>query len=43
MGCLDRIITTTDLHVVACGVHHSERARMASDHLPIWARITAGG
>jgi endonuclease/exonuclease/phosphatase family metal-dependent hydrolase len=42
MGCLDRIITTTDLNIVACGVHHSERARMASDHLPIWARLTTG-
>lgn len=40
MGCLDRIITTHDLHIVACGVHHTERARMASDHLPIWARLT---
>ncbi len=42
VGCLDRIITSHDLHVVSCGVHHSERARMASDHLPIWARLTVG-
>lgn len=40
LGCLDRIITTPDLHVVACGVHVSDRSRMASDHLPIWARLT---
>lgn len=39
VGCLDRIILTPDLHLVACGVHISERARMASDHLPIWARL----
>jgi endonuclease/exonuclease/phosphatase family metal-dependent hydrolase len=39
VGCLDRIITTPDLHHVACGVHVSERARLASDHLPIWARL----
>lgn len=39
VGCLDRIIHTPDLHLVACGVHVSERARMASDHLPIWGRF----
>jgi endonuclease/exonuclease/phosphatase family metal-dependent hydrolase len=39
VGCLDRIILTPDLHLVACGVHMSERARIASDHLPIWARV----
>lgn len=39
VGCLDRIILTPDLHLVACGVHVSERARLASDHLPIWARL----
>lgn len=39
VGCLDRIILTPDLHLVSCGVHVSERARMASDHLPIWARL----
>jgi endonuclease/exonuclease/phosphatase family metal-dependent hydrolase len=37
VGCLDRIIHTPDLHLVACGVHVSERARLASDHLPVWA------
>ncbi|RYD85035.1 MAG: endonuclease, partial [Sphingomonadales bacterium] len=39
VGCLDRIIMTRDLHLVACGVHVSERARQASDHLPVWARV----
>ena len=45
VGCLDRIIYTPDLHLVACGVHRSERARLASDHLPVWARFqrSAGG
>ena len=38
---LDRIIMTPDLTVTSCGVHHSERASRASDHLPIWARLTA--
>jgi len=40
VGCLDRIILTPDLHLVACGVHSSERARVASDHLPIWAKVS---
>lgn len=39
VGCLDRIILSRDLHLVASGVHVSERARLASDHLPIWARL----
>ncbi len=39
VACLDRIIYTPDLHLVACGVHSSERARVASDHLPVWARF----
>ena len=39
IGCLDRIILTPDLHLVAAGVHISERARLASDHLPVWARF----
>jgi len=33
------VIMTPDLHLVACGVHASDRARLASDHLPIWARL----
>ncbi|MES2496153.1 MAG: endonuclease/exonuclease/phosphatase family protein [Pseudomonadota bacterium] len=43
IGCLDRIILTQDLHLVSCGVHISERARLASDHLPIWARVNWAG
>ncbi|WP_082594873.1 endonuclease/exonuclease/phosphatase family protein [Sphingomonas sp. Root710] len=39
VGCLDRIILTPDLHVVASGVHVSDRARLASDHLPVWAKV----
>ena len=26
--------------VVDCGVHHSALAARASDHLPVWARLT---
>lgn len=39
LGCLDRIILSRDIAVVASGVHVSAKARMASDHLPVWARI----
>ena len=36
---LDRIMVSRALHVAACGVHQSPAARVASDHLPIWAEI----
>jgi endonuclease/exonuclease/phosphatase family metal-dependent hydrolase len=36
---LDRIMVDRSLHISSCGVHHSIKARRASDHLPIWARI----
>ena len=38
---LDRIIVHKDLCIEAAGVHMSAAARQASDHLPIWARVTA--
>ena len=38
---LDRIIVHKDLNIEAAGVHMSAAARRASDHLPIWARVTA--
>ena len=37
---LDRIIVHRDLRIDAAGVHASEAARRASDHLPVWARIS---
>ena len=37
---LDRIIVHRDLKIESAGVHMSEIARKASDHLPIWARIS---
>ncbi|MFC7536308.1 endonuclease/exonuclease/phosphatase family protein [Sphingomonas sp. GCM10030256] len=37
---LDRIIVDKSLKIEAAGVHHSEAARMASDHLPVWARVS---
>jgi endonuclease/exonuclease/phosphatase family metal-dependent hydrolase len=36
---LDRIMADRSLHIASCGVHHSLKARRASDHLPIWAQI----
>lgn len=39
IGRLDRIMASGDLRIVECGVHCSPAARVASDHLPIWAVI----
>jgi endonuclease/exonuclease/phosphatase family metal-dependent hydrolase len=39
-AALDRIIHSADLNVVSAGVHESTLARVASDHLPIWARLS---
>jgi endonuclease/exonuclease/phosphatase family metal-dependent hydrolase len=43
VACLDRIIASPDLRFVSAGTHHSAKARVASDHLPIWARIEPVG
>ena len=40
MAALDRIIVQSDLRIDAAGVHMSPAARRASDHLPIWARLS---
>ena len=40
-AALDRIIVHKDLNIEAAGVHMSAIARRASDHLPIWARLSA--
>jgi endonuclease/exonuclease/phosphatase family metal-dependent hydrolase len=37
---LDRIIVTEDIVIGEAGVHRSALSREASDHLPIWARLT---
>ena len=37
---LDRIIVDKNLSIEAAGVHMSAAARRASDHLPIWARVS---
>ncbi|MFL6829932.1 MAG: endonuclease/exonuclease/phosphatase family protein [Sphingomicrobium sp.] len=40
VAALDRIIVHKDLIIEAAGVHMSPAARRASDHLPIWARLS---
>lgn len=37
---LDRIIVDRRFSIIEAGVHSSESARKASDHLPIWARLS---
>ena len=39
VASLDRIIVDRSFAIAEAGVHVSEDARKASDHLPIWARI----
>jgi endonuclease/exonuclease/phosphatase family metal-dependent hydrolase len=40
IASLDRIIVGGDIRIDAAGVHRSDSARRASDHLPVWARLT---
>ena len=37
---LDRILVSRDMVIADSGTHSSAAARTASDHLPIWARLT---
>ncbi|MEQ1771240.1 MAG: endonuclease/exonuclease/phosphatase family protein [Devosia sp.] len=37
---LDRIIVTENITIAEAGVHNSILSREASDHLPIWAKVT---
>ena len=39
---LDRFAISGDLSVKASGVHRSGDARIASDHLPVWAEVAVG-
>lgn len=41
VAMLDRIVHCGGLSAEACGVHHSATASRASDHLPVWATVTA--
>ena len=39
VASLDRIITSHSVRVMTSGVHTSSTARIASDHLPVWAEL----
>lgn len=39
VAALDRIFVSPELTVVEAGVHASPKSRLASDHLPIWAKL----
>jgi endonuclease/exonuclease/phosphatase family metal-dependent hydrolase len=39
MAALDRIFVSAGIGVADSGVHHSALASVASDHLPVWARL----
>ena len=39
----DRIIASSEITIEAAGVHRSARARIASDHLPVWANLRLNG
>ena len=40
VASLDRIVTSPELVVDVAGVHRSGKARIASDHLPVWAQLS---
>lgn len=40
VAMLDRIVASADWDCHSCGVHHSPLAARASDHLPVFARLT---
>jgi endonuclease/exonuclease/phosphatase family metal-dependent hydrolase len=40
---LDRIVASPEIAVLNSGTHHSAKARVASDHLPVWADVSLGG
>lgn len=39
VASLDRIFVSDSCRVLGSGVHHSPRAAVASDHLPVWVRL----
>jgi endonuclease/exonuclease/phosphatase family metal-dependent hydrolase len=39
VAALDRIFVSPELKIIEAGVHRSAKSRLASDHLPIWARL----
>jgi endonuclease/exonuclease/phosphatase family metal-dependent hydrolase len=43
MFSFDRIITSPELAIAESGVHATQKARAASDHLPVWAQVKIAG
>jgi endonuclease/exonuclease/phosphatase family metal-dependent hydrolase len=41
IASLDRIMVSRDLAIVGSGTHRTATSRRASDHLPIWAELSA--
>lgn len=39
VAALDRIFVSPELKVMDAGVHASPKSRLASDHLPVWAKL----
>ncbi len=39
LRALDRVALSAGLHLVTAGIHRSAPAKIASDHLPVWADI----
>jgi endonuclease/exonuclease/phosphatase family metal-dependent hydrolase len=39
VAALDRIIVSTNIDFLKTGIHYSEKSKIASDHLPIWADL----
>lgn len=39
VASLDRIFVSDELTVIEAGVHMTPKSRLASDHLPIWAKL----
>lgn len=39
VAALDRIFVSPEFSIVEAGVHSSAKSRLASDHLPIWAKL----
>ncbi|HTJ56546.1 MAG TPA: endonuclease/exonuclease/phosphatase family protein [Devosiaceae bacterium] len=39
----DRIIASPEIEIATAGVHNTAKARVASDHLPVWANLKMNG
>ena len=39
LAALDRIIVSKNIDFIKTGIHYTEKSKIASDHLPIWADL----